>query len=288
MSRSNLRDSPVADALEWLTAAGGGNLLSHQALARQANVLWGLEENHVGHGIREMQTRRRLLGSKYPFAFDSGAIYAQNLSPIHPLYLALLAMSRPGPWQELAQIAWPEGQERTFEDVVQECFASFFGESTQVLNFGWPSTTDRPLEFDRAVRWLADKVGLPVGSFYRQPRRKDGGVDIVVWRVMPDRRPGVPLLLVQATVQADFVMKSRDIDRRLWAGWLSMEVDPIVCLAIPGAVTDRLQWEEVARNALLFDRLRLVDLATDSFAGSSVCMEVWQNALASVESVIDL
>ena len=102
-------------------------------------------------------------------------------------------------------------------------------------------------------------MGINVGRAYRPPRRKDGGVDVVAWRSFKDRRRGFPIYLVQCTLQKDFVAKSRDIDLRLWAGWLELDRDPITILAIPKAVAPGESWNEVTANAIIFDRLRMTD-----------------------------
>lgn len=234
-----------------------------------------------------MNARLATLGDRYPFQFEAGAAFLSAPNNWTWLYLALLGLTRPSPWSHVANLHPPTLGEKVFERISEQCLGAFFGPHTQTLNFGWPSESGRPVEFDLAIAWLAERVGLPVGNFHRQPRRKDGGVDIVVWRTMPDRRPGVPLLLVQATVQADFVSKARDIDRRLWAGWLSMDVEPIVCLTVPAAVSERLQWEEISRSALLLDRMRLVSLSDPDESLSTICRTTWEGCLADVRSVID-
>ena len=134
------------------------------------------------------------------------------------------------------------------------------------------------MEFSLAIGWLVEHIGIPVGSAYRQPRRKDGGVDIVAWRPFEDGRPGVPILLVQATVQSDVISKARDVDLRMWSGWLGTDIDPLVVLAIPGSVSKGEAWNEISRHCLLLDRTRLVDLAP----------EVLLTEFSQAEELVDL
>jgi hypothetical protein len=102
-------------------------------------------------------------------------------------------------------------------------------------------------------------MGLKLGGAFRPPRRKDGGVDVVAWKPFKDRRSGFPIYLVQCTLQKEYVSKSRDIDLRIWAGWLEMDRDPITILAIPRSISPGESWNEVTANSIIFDRFRLVE-----------------------------
>ena len=67
-------------------------------------------------------------------------------------------------------------------------------------------------------------------------------------------------MLVQCTLERDFVHKSRDIDRRIWAGWLAFDADPLTALAIPHVVPREEDWREMASNVIVLDRIRLTSL----------------------------
>jgi hypothetical protein len=146
---------------------------------------------------------------------------------------------------------------KLFEIVSEKCLGEFFGESTQTRNFGHPSDVGRPSEFGEAVKWIADSMKVPLGSGYRPPRRRDGGVDIFVWREFKDGFPGVPILLIQCTIQGNFQNKIGDVDTRLWASWLSSDIDPLVGLCVPQMVVQLEKWSEITTRGLLFDRNRL-------------------------------
>jgi hypothetical protein len=107
-------------------------------------------------------------------------------------------------------------------------------------------------------------MGIALGQSYRPPRRQDGGVDVVAWRPFDDGRRGFPVVLVQCTLQRDFVQKSRDIDLRTWSGWLAFDADPLTALAIPYTVASDESWNEMAANVIVLDRLRLVRLLSDA------------------------
>jgi len=135
----------------------------------------------------------------------------------------------------------------------------YLGLNSNALAFGWPSKLGRPQEFHKAIEWLAAKMGVEPGSAFRSPRRKDGGVDVVAWKGFADKRSGFPIYLVQCTLQRDFLSKSRDIDLRLWAGWLEMDRDPFVILAVPKTISPGELWNEISANAIVMDRIRLIE-----------------------------
>lgn len=248
----------LADHIELLIGARQGENFNLRRIQETANHYWGADDVQVSYAMSVARDRANVLGDRYPFKVGRAYVVKEREALI---YESLLCLTRTN-WVYSFEGSL-DGIDTTkdFEVIAEHCLSGFYGESTLSVNFGWPSTLGRPMEFSPAVSWLADRIGIPVGSAYRQPRRKDGGVDIVVWRAFGDGRPGVPIVLVQATVQTDVLSKARDIDRRLWAGWLATDIDPTVALAIPGTVTNTEVWNEISRNSLLLDRIRLANLA---------------------------
>jgi hypothetical protein len=102
-----------------------------------------------------------------------------------------------------------------------------------------------------------------LGNAFRPPRKKDGGVDLFVWKSFSDNQPGIPVMLVQCTIKEDFINKIGDIDLRLWANWLSSDIEPLVALAVPGVVTKDEVWSEITTRGILLDRMRLTELAAE-------------------------
>lgn len=160
------------------------------------------------------------------------------------------------PWQTQSPT---QEESDLFEEFVASTLKDYLGSTAEAIPFGWPSKFGRPQEFHLAIEWLANLMAIKVGGAYRPPRRKDGGVDVIAWRPFKDKRSGFPIYLVQCTLQKDFVSKSRDIDLRLWAGWLELDRDPVTVLAIPKAVAPGEPWNEVTANAIIFDRARMTD-----------------------------
>jgi hypothetical protein len=220
---------------------------------------WEVDETKIAFLVTELNRRAGILKDRYPFDVKNGAISLARPSHLYSSILALAHHEIVRRKLKLSDLA------KSFEILIEGCLSQFFGDSTQTLNFGWPSSIGRPPEFDAAIRWLAARVGIDPGVAYRSPRRRDGGVDVIVWRNFPDGLPGASLMLCQATIQKDFLAKSRDIDRRLWAGWLAMDTDPVIGLAVPFVLENNERWREVARNAVPLDRLRLTLLAPPDF-----------------------
>ena len=50
---------------------------------------------------------------------------------------------------------------------------------------------------------------------------------------------------------------ARDIDLRIWAGWLEMDHDPVSILAIPRSIAPGESWNEITANSIIFERFRL-------------------------------
>lgn len=105
-------------------------------------------------------------------------------------------------------------------------------------------------------------LGLGKGTGYRQPTKKDGGVDVVAWRPFRDKRAGFVTVLAQCTVRIDWVDKARDIVPDLWTGYIDFGKSPITSLVVPFAIPRSFErWDELRRTVwLVIDRLRLCEL----------------------------
>ena len=241
-----------------------------------------VDELSIGFAIEEMRRRSLILGVKYPFDVTNSRVLPVKSSSVYKCLLASSFRSHLGITNSISE----ESISKRFEDLSAFCLSTFFGDATQIINFGFPSSIGRPSNFPEAIEWLADRMGISSGRAYRSPRRQDGGVDLVVWRTFDDRKPGIPIVLVQATIQQDLLLKSRDIDLRLWSGWLSMDVDPLMGLTSPHVIFNVEVWNEVSRNCLLFDRVRLTQLSPPVFELEAVDQSVLDFVLNQVASFV--
>lgn len=248
-----------------------------------------VEEARVSAGLRVMIGRERILGPLYPFEVNALAVRADMAAPSLFHYATLLWLTpgsvarqsvRPLVTQEMATL---------LEDMTVAALSNFWGPGGSALSFAFPSSIGRPADFDAAVRWLAGRMGTQVGSGYRPPRRRDGGVDVVAWRSFLDRRTGFPIVLAQCTIQAETFTKTTDIDLRLWASWLAMDVDPLSLLVIPGTIRRQgPDWQQLSTVVMVIDRLRLIELVGRSeFPVAPVWTEKTRELLAAELAIGD-
>lgn len=251
----------VADFVELLAAAALPKPLSLPEARQLSSSHAHIPELKVSQAFAILKKRVQLLGDQYPFNVDDNYIVAKNVLDANH-YFTYLMLSSPSPIRQMP--AWNlNSAAKILEHIVEMSFHDYFGRGTQTVNFGFPSEVNRPSEFNKAVEWLASKTGIPVGSGYRDARFKDGGVDIFVWKTFPDMKPGVPILLLQCTLQEKFLSKIRDVDTRLWSSWLSSDIDPVAGLCVPHVVSRIEDWNEITTRGLLFDRIRLSLMANN-------------------------
>jgi len=250
----------VADFLELLAGCSKGNPVS-LSVAQQQLIKFGGTATQALEGFARLQKRSSSLGVKYPVKVT--AEYIQVVGDIWSTpYLLMTSFSGASIFR--GQSRWSlDTSSKLFEKISEVCLGDFFGQSTRTRNFGHPSDVGRPSEFGDAVRWIANSMKIPLGSGYRSPRQKDGGVDIFVWREFEDGYPGVPLLLIQCTISSNFQHKISDVDTRLWASWLSSDIDPIVGLCVPQIVEKQEDWNLITTRGLLFDRNRLTSMGPE-------------------------
>ncbi len=248
----------VADWVETTLIARNGPI-GIDALAECARQDCAIDDAKLSTGLQVMRRRARLLGTTYPFELTKIAVRPQ-FAATSSIYTALLLLSPGAPLRQLTGSKPTNDMAVLFERITVDATKALLGSSSDAVRFGWPSDQGRPERFSEAIEWLAKRMGVESGSAFRPPKRKDGGVDVVAWRSFPDGRKGFPVSLVQCTLQKDIVPKSRDIDLRIWSGWLTLVVDPITILAIPGTINSNEDWDEIAVRSLILDRIRIADL----------------------------
>ena len=270
---SHNRDA-VADIIELSLVCGEKPSLPQRRI-RERLAPWGITETEFALGVNAMNKRSTILGDAYPFTVSNAAITTAT-APLHTTYVSLLLMTSGTPLLPMAQKQRPQ-LTVCLEYVVEDCLRHLYGPHTRALRFGHPSEHGRPAGFPDSVLWLGQQLGVKVaGSLYRDPRRQDGGLDVVVWRPFPDGQEGFPLLLVQATIEPGFTHKANDLNARLWGLLLGLDADPPTALAIPGTVSNRNLWEEVSTRSMLLDRIRLAGLEPQA---PCLAAPKWEKAL---------
>jgi hypothetical protein len=269
----------IADWIE-ATLVVRGSHLSVDQINQVVSEELQVSEPQVSLALQTIKKRAAILKDRYPIEDLTVALKPRRSALMFP-YTLLLFLSAYSPVRELISPDPDEVMTVIFERLVVSAMKSLLGPESRALRFGWPSDEGRPVEFYKAIDWLAAKLEIRPGNAYRPPRRKDGGVDVIAWRPFPDKKSGFPLFLVQCTLQGDLVTKSQDIDVRNWAGWLTLDSDPVTVLASPCTISEAKAWDELALKNLLLDRIRLAGLLDSNCLLSDVGAH---NFLAATES----
>lgn len=274
----------LADLLEVRLASGAEASIS---LARAADYLAQLTGGTSADAelvMNHMAWRSKVAGDSYPFAIGALGARRKGTDEYSPYVQMLVLSATNSPFRGTSQGLHEAATH--FERLVAPATAKLLGPGATAIRFGWPTDEGRPSDFPRAVKWLAERMGIRLGAAFRPPRRQDGGVDIVSWRAFPDARPGFPILLTQATLERDPLGKSGDIDLRLWAGYLRFDVDPSTALAVPYVIAGAETWLEVSTRTIVLDRLRLAHLlANDYVAGPAATWTAAQlNAIRETDA----
>jgi hypothetical protein len=266
---SSENSSTVADWIEALAASQSGKPLSMQKVQEISESFANVGQNVIPFAFRLLEKRQQILKDLYPFTIDETFIVTKKIVR-DSFYLQMLFLT-PKAGLFTSGATWNlEKASQLFEDLTEKALSNFFGSNTHTANFGFPSRSGRPAEFSAAVEWLSKKTNIRLGNAFRPPRKKDGGVDLFVWKSFSDNQPGIPVMLVQCTIKEDFINKIGDIDLRLWANWLSSDIEPLVALAVPGVVTKEEVWSEITTRGILLDRMRLTELAAEVHAFNEI------------------
>lgn len=235
-------------------------------------ILEGFESS-IANAVLVMRRRARRLGDLYPFDSSSTGIRRLRTPPRSTPYIALLSLS---------QVEYDSSPEALleaatmFERFCEQAFLALGGAGGHSVHFGWPNRSGRPEAFPAAIRWLSELLHLSVADGYRDPHRRDGGVDLVLWRSLPDGKT-FDYRLVQCTVGRNVLSKSREIDITQWLQWLSFHERPRISLAVPFQTPERSVEVRQAEQmgSIVLDRMRLVEQAAHAApATERICQEV--------------
>jgi len=250
----------VADWIETSVLVSDSGHFAAQKLAELAAAEIQKNEAALELGLQVMRRRSQALGDSYPFVVNEFAVVRSGAA-IETSYATMLFLTPGSPARQTVRINETPQMAETFEALATVGLSNFWGPGGDSVRFAYPSAIGRPKEFDQAIEWLANRMGVEAGTGYRPPRRKDGGVDVVAWRSFRDGRRGFPIALAQCTIQGETFTKTTDIDLRLWASWLAMDSDPLSMLVIPGTIRAAgPAWNQLASVVMPIERLRLTEL----------------------------
>jgi len=235
----------------------------------------------------EIRRRNAAAPSIYPFAVVDNRLERVLPQSTVYTYLLLLALEE-APFRKRRGFA---SVDIGLDLLTIEGLVAYLGKRAEGIRFAWPplkGPNHRPTKFIDAIDWLADQLDRTVGSGRRSPNKKDGGVDVVVWRPFHDRAAGFLVILAQTTVQKDFVPKAKDIRAHQWNEWIPLGVPPLTALVVPYSIPSTSDaWDDMHYDVnLIIDRMRLCELLENAAPlPAEVCgrLEEWGQAeLASM------
>jgi len=223
--------------------------------------------------FNEIRRRQRVVGDAYPLRVEESVIKL-DITPPSAFYIFFLLLSLDGPMRKTKKFA---AVEQIFDETVREAVRRYLGPGTEAIRFGWPPSNGRPGNFLKAIDWLAEQIGIPVGPGRPPKGMKDGGVDVVAWKPFKDNRSAFVLTLVQCTVQLDWHPKSKDILDQVWSGRLDSGRTALLSIAVPFVIPRNYQkWDDLRRMTnVVFDRLRLSQVLSGSDTTSFKKMISW-------------
>lgn len=222
-------------------------------------------ETAVSDTHQELIRRSVLLGDAYPFDVTDGSLtYTGSSSGVYEFCLAISVAETitKGEYVDLP---------RQFEHLSLLLCSSYLGANSDAIHTGWPNTWRRfrtafEHVHERTGEWLwRPSVALPDDPSTRLV--KDGGIDFLVWKNMPDPRTGKLFLLGQCACGNDWDTKLNDIDLKKvqqWFNYPMTRVEPVKAFTTPRHLIDATIHEASTSAGLTFDRTRLTLLAEET------------------------
>ena len=282
----------LADYAEWVCWQSKGT--SKTALLQN---LGRLDENDYTGGVPEeeetpdavaeafIEIERRSIACRdgYPFTLgnEGYSLFPSGKGPNDKqfIYRFLLLATR----LDMAKNKRHAGVDGTslFEKLAAETGQAYFGARSEKMIFG---TSEKGSEFSAKVDLLCEKMQEGEGFVNRNeapPKKRDGGLDVVVWKPFADNLPGKLIGFGQCKTGTHY----RNTLTYLQPGtfcdnWLhsSPTVPPIRMFFVAEALP-RYDWNSTAREAgLLFDRCRIVDYIEDLSNDTIEMAKAWTDA----------
>jgi hypothetical protein len=278
----------VSDGLEDERLAG---IFIEKAVERTTMLEdeWEVEDEVIetveGNAIEEIEERAKLLGEHYPFSLNGTSLrHRQSHTGLYEFCLAasIEKYIKHKPYNRIP-IA--------FERVAAEAVRYYLGRDAIALRTGWPShdKAKRPIKFKDMAKILQESTGEwvwaprppnPPDPHHRKV--KDAGVDFVVWKPMPDQRPGKLFVLGQCACGNDWDTKLHEPDQEELDRWFRPATYASFqkVFAMPRPITNESVFSEMGLlvKGIVFDRIRLTALVEENLDAFTS----WKNELAGL------
>ena len=234
---------------------------------------WASEDSKVESATSavglEVTRRGNLLGDRYPFILEGSRIAYRRTQTL--VYELCLAISRARSLSQGDYARLPIA----FERLVRDVLICFLGPGAQGFRTGWPGDAreGRPARFKELIGRVAELTGewhwAPEHGLPDDPPPtdvKDEGLDVVVWKAIPDSRAGKLFLLGQCACGGAYETKFHDIDAsfaklKKWINPMSWAA-PVRVFSTPRHIANEKHFEQVNKQAgFTLDRVRLTLLA---------------------------
>lgn len=270
INQHNVRLDALCDWLEGgvlfqsenqLAASDVVDLLMESNIYEQQEFAW----NRVEESWSELRNRARLLESGYPIDITNTRLHRRmewQQVPAHSLCLALSFAEWYPDWARAFGQNYTE-QGELFELLTEESLRRSL-DHWEIHRTGWTKTSTAKL--GKVVGEVAAWLGEPLTGNMKRWKRdtaNDAGLDILCFRPMPDRKPGVPLYLLQCASgipsASYWNLKLRTPDISLWAKLIDFAVNPKRAFATPFAFQeDDFLIHCRSVDGMFFDRYRLL------------------------------
>lgn len=261
---------------ETITEEGFDDLDSSAEGIERSLLAETQKEDIVGGAAYVISERIQDLGSLYPFEKHNGTIKLKSNSEdtnYWPYVFCLLSST--------AEASKKKTKIRAcFELIALETLRAFLGDGTHGMRTGFPwnvySSGKHKVAKDvfealqsscgdsRDWKW-SPRNGVSTNPSHQ--RAKDLGVDVVVWKPMPDKKGGNAYMCGQcATGRSDIDSKSADLNYIRLADFLKVpDCPPFKSLVTPHDIPSTEHIREICRlgGTLVFDRTRIVRLISN-------------------------
>lgn len=216
--------------------------------------------------LAEIESREIACGGAYPFSVDSHGLIELQDSALSSPYTFMLLLTRFGgkPKSGTHRVSPLDGT-HLFEELCGVAAAEYFGwddEHVLVYPFGFPRK-HVPSGFRDAIDDMCGELHEGLGHKETTPNvsdQQDGGLDLVVARRFPDRRPGQLVGFGQCATGNNWRDKLSELQPKAFCDlWLRepLAVPPIRLFFVPHTIEDRI-WVHTAQYAgVVFDRCRI-------------------------------
>ena len=224
-------------------------------------------DSGTGLVMESVRRRREMLGGAYPFGSAlPGLEYRPSSSLVYEFCLAVCSSP------SLTEGAY-KSVPRVFERVACVLAEVYVGFGANSQHLGWPREGDQPRLFRDAMAAVHEETGEwgwgPEDDLPEDPTIKDvkdGGLDLLAWKMMDDR-VGSLFFLGHCACGENWQKKLRDADPDDLGKWfkpMTLVTPPVRLFFTPHHVVDPMVREASRTAGVVLDRIRLTMLAGES------------------------